>query len=68
MLKQQNWKCASCKEPVKEGKGRGCAHVDHDHKTKKVRGILCAGCNVGLGHLDTIEKLAFGIEYRKRTS
>lgn len=42
----QNDKCAICKEPFIPGK-KIC--VDHDHVTKKVRGLLCPRCNL---HVD----------------
>ena len=34
----------------------GCSnqaqHLDHCHVTERVRGFLCFGCNISLGHLD----------------
>lgn len=43
LAEAQGEKCAICKKskPLK---------VDHDHKTKRVRGLLCDRCNHGLGH------------------
>lgn len=38
--------------------------IDHDHRTDKVRGLLCRNCNIGLGHFhDSPRKLAKAIQY-----
>jgi len=38
--------------------------VDHDHKTGKIRGLLCRDCNVGLGYFrDSKESLKKAIKY-----
>lgn len=48
ILAAQGNKCATC--PATEAGGRGNTwHVDHDHETGRVRGILCRGCNTALG-------------------
>ncbi len=43
LLERRKKGCEVCNSQTK-------AHIDHDHATGKVRGILCHGCNVTLGH------------------
>ena len=49
MLEAQDNKCAICRI-AKCKTGRNFA-VDHDHKTGKVRALLCGNCNQGIGGL-----------------
>ncbi len=56
--------CSICKLPEKENQGGKALHVDHDHKTGKVRGLLCNNCNLGIGYLkDDVKILESAIEY-----
>jgi hypothetical protein len=42
--------------------------IDHDHKTGKVRGLICSKCNNALGCVDdNIDTLINMIEYLKRS-
>ena len=45
--KSQNYCCALCGRHEREF--TRSMHVDHDHHTKEVRGILCVHCNNKLG-------------------
>ena len=46
MLEKQHGVCKICGKPP----GAKRLHVDHDHKTGKVRALLCYLCNVMLGN------------------
>lgn len=61
MLNRQNGVCAICGRPPKEGKP---LHIDHDHKTGMIRGLLCFRCNFGLSYFGEDEiKLKKAFEY-----
>ena len=52
LLMKQNCVCAICfkKETIKHQSGTiRRLSIDHNHKTNKVRGLLCGNCNAGLG-------------------
>jgi len=61
MLEKQSNRCAICE---REFTTRKTTHIDHCHLTGKVRGILCEGCNVGIGCFeDDVKKLKKAINY-----
>jgi len=47
LLEQQGRRCGICGEPTRPR--LASMHLDHDHATGKVRGLLCLDCNQGLG-------------------
>jgi N12 class adenine-specific DNA methylase len=61
LCEQQNHQCAICSKVVDK------LHVDHDHKTGKVRELLCMHCNTALGKFnDDVILMQRAIEYLKK--
>jgi hypothetical protein len=53
--------CAICGALPKD---KYALHIDHDHNTGRVRGLLCNSCNTGLGKLgDNAAGLRAALEY-----
>ena len=64
LIKSQNWLCMICNKCLKSNKSA----VDHDHRTGKIRGILCHLCNTSLGHFgDDIEGITKVVDYLIKT-
>ena len=61
-LKAQNNTCAICKVELLQNDSN--THLDHCHKTGKIRAFLCTNCNRGLGHfMDSPNILQNAITY-----
>jgi hypothetical protein len=60
LFQKQNGKCAICNNTQLDRR----LAVDHDHKTGKIRGLLCQKCNTALGRFeDNSELLKRAIQY-----
>lgn len=59
MLEAQGQSCAICLSEFD-----GTPHIDHDHVTQQVRGLLCMSCNVSIGRMkDDAEALRRAAKY-----
>jgi len=56
---RQNGKCAICQREF-----IGSGHIDHDHETNIVRGLLCKSCNTAIGFFkENSESMRRAAEY-----
>lgn len=63
LLAKQDGCCAICAASLDGGR----THVDHDHRSGVVRGILCMACNIGLGHFrDNLNFVTQALAYLSR--
>jgi hypothetical protein len=67
MLAEQGGRCAICgaePDPTSPARLAHALHVDHDHATNKIRGLLCYQCNLALGNFrDNETFLLAAVEY-----
>ena len=68
MLADHDNCCAICTKPFTfTEKKSDRPHIDHDHETGRIRGLLCHRCNYGLGTFeDRVETLESAIAYLKK--
>lgn len=65
LFKKQKHRCAIC--GCKKPNTKNLWFTDHNHQTKKIRGILCGKCNSVLGYgQDSIRILKAAIQYLRR--
>ena len=67
LLKKQGNRCGVCRTAIPGGRDNTW-HQDHNHRTGKARGILCARCNSGLGYFrDSPALLQKAVSYLKNS-
>ena len=63
LLKEQDGKCAICRTDNPRQRSEHF-HIDHNHETGEIRGLLCSPCNQGLGYFqENVEVMAKAIAY-----
>lgn len=68
MIRRQNYRCACCGAETASPNGSMRFHVDHCHETRKIRGLLCKACNLGIGLLgDNLEGVMRAVKYLSQT-
>jgi Recombination endonuclease VII len=61
LLKKQHGHCALCHRTT--GSSGKRLHMDHDHKTGRLRGLLCHPHNIAIGMLGDLPGLRKAIRY-----
>jgi hypothetical protein len=63
LLARQDGRCAVCRTATPGGRGESW-HIDHDHVTGQVRGLLCQRCNLAIGMLgDSPDRIRAALRY-----
>lgn len=65
ILRKQHGRCAICR--TRRPGGNGTWHIDHNHKTGRVRGLLCARCNIMIAQSrESAANLVAAVKYMRR--
>lgn len=57
-LRRETTHCGIC-GTTEPGRGFTGWHIDHDHESGALRGVLCGPCNIGIGHFKDDPALLF---------
>ena len=63
---RQNNKCAVCQREFDDNSKELRPNVDHCHKTKIVRGLLCRKCNLAEGYLEKVSNVRRLLDYMQQ--